>query len=58
VYLSRCGGGAGRLLEDAEASLGYGEALGGRYPQSRSYWPVALFGGCALIVAGTVLLFA
>ena len=30
----------------------------GRYTQSRSYWPLALFIGCALIVAGTVLLFA
>ena len=31
----------------------------GRYTQShRSYWPVALFVGCALIVAGTVLLLA
>jgi hypothetical protein len=30
----------------------------GRYTQSRSYWPIALFLGCALIVAGTVLLFA
>ncbi|MCJ9703741.1 MULTISPECIES: hypothetical protein [unclassified Bradyrhizobium] len=29
----------------------------GRYTQSRrSYWPLALFVGCALIVAGTVLL--
>ncbi|MBR0959630.1 hypothetical protein [Bradyrhizobium japonicum] len=30
----------------------------GRYAQGRSYWPLALFVGCALIVAGTVLLFA
>ena len=30
----------------------------GRYTQSRSYWPLVLFVGCALIVAGTVLLFA
>ena len=30
----------------------------GRYTQSRSYWPIVLFVGCALIVAGTVLLFA
>ncbi|BBO06719.1 MULTISPECIES: hypothetical protein [Bradyrhizobium] len=29
----------------------------GRYTQGRrSYWPLALFIGCALIVAGTVLL--
>ncbi|TWI70856.1 hypothetical protein IQ16_03267 [Bradyrhizobium huanghuaihaiense] len=30
----------------------------GRYTQGRSYWPLALFVGCALIVAGTALLFA
>jgi hypothetical protein len=30
----------------------------GRYTQSRSYWPITLFLGCALMVAGTVLLFA
>ncbi|WP_456620193.1 MULTISPECIES: hypothetical protein [unclassified Bradyrhizobium] len=30
----------------------------GHYAQSRSYWPLALFAGCALIVAGTVLLLA
>ena len=30
----------------------------GRYTQSRSYWPLALFIGCALIIAGTVLLLA
>ena len=29
----------------------------GRYAQSRSYWPLALFIGCALVVAGAVLLF-
>ena len=30
----------------------------GRYTQSRSYWPMALFAGCTLVVAATVLLFA
>jgi len=30
----------------------------GRYTQPRSYWPVALFIGCTLIVLGTALLFA
>ncbi|WFU76680.1 MULTISPECIES: hypothetical protein [unclassified Bradyrhizobium] len=30
----------------------------GRYTQGRSYWPLALFIGCTLIVAGTALLFA
>jgi hypothetical protein len=29
-----------------------------RYAQGRSHWPLALFVGCALIVAGTVLLLA
>jgi hypothetical protein len=30
----------------------------GRYTQSRSYWPPALFVGCLLIVTGAVLLLA
>ena len=30
----------------------------GRYTQGRSYWPVALFIGCTLIVLGTALLFS
>ena len=30
----------------------------GRYTQARSYWPVALFIGCTLIVLGAALLFA
>ena len=30
----------------------------GRYTQTRSYWPVALFIGCTLTVLGTALLFA
>jgi hypothetical protein len=30
----------------------------GRYTQSRSYWPIALFLACLLVVAGTALLFA
>jgi len=29
----------------------------GRYTQSRSTWSLALFVGCALVVAGAVLLF-
>jgi hypothetical protein len=28
----------------------------GRYGQSRSRWPVVMFAGCALMLAGTVLL--
>ena len=30
----------------------------GRYTQGRNYWPLALFAGCALMLAGTVLLLA
>ena len=30
----------------------------GRYTQARSYWPLGLFAGCALMVTGVVLLFA
>ena len=30
----------------------------GRYTQGRNYWPFALFAGCTLMVAGTVLLLA
>lgn len=30
----------------------------GRYAQSRNHWPLALFAGCALLVAGAVLMFA
>ncbi|MGY3233780.1 hypothetical protein ACVWZ4_005685 [Bradyrhizobium sp. USDA 4472] len=30
----------------------------GRYAQTRGYWPIGLFLGCVLVVAGTVLLFA
>ena len=30
----------------------------GRYTQGRSYWPLVLFAGCALIVMGTALLLA
>ena len=30
----------------------------GRYTQGRSYWPVALFVGCTLIVLGTAVLFS
>jgi hypothetical protein len=28
----------------------------GRYQSSRSYWPIAMFAGCSLLVAGSVLL--
>jgi hypothetical protein len=28
----------------------------GRYARPRSRWPLAMFAGCALVVAGTVLL--
>jgi hypothetical protein len=30
----------------------------GRYTRSRSYWPIALFLACLLVVTGTVLLLA
>ena len=28
----------------------------GRYQPSRSYWPIVMFAGCSLLVAGSVLL--
>ena len=28
----------------------------GRYHPSRSYWPIMMFAGCSLLVAGSVLL--
>jgi hypothetical protein len=28
----------------------------GRYQPSRSYWPIVMFAGCSLAVAGSVLL--
>ncbi len=28
----------------------------GRYQTSRSYWPIVMFAGCSLAVAGSVLL--
>jgi hypothetical protein len=28
----------------------------GRYEQKRGYWPVVMFTGCALLIAGAVLL--
>jgi hypothetical protein len=30
----------------------------GHYTAPRSYWPLALFAGCTMIVTGTVLLFS
>ena len=45
--------------EEYETALITERRAQGRYTQQRrSYWPLALFAGCALIVAGTVLLFA
>ncbi|WLA68791.1 hypothetical protein [Bradyrhizobium diazoefficiens] len=44
--------------EEYETALITERRAQGRYTQGRSYWPLALFVGCALIVAGTVLLFA
>lgn len=54
-------GGFGCLFSTAdeyETALIAERRAQGRYTQSRSYWPIALFLGCALVVAGTVLLFA
>ncbi|MDA9510879.1 hypothetical protein XI09_40740 [Bradyrhizobium sp. CCBAU 11386] len=54
-------GGFGCLFstaEEYETALITERRAQGRYTQSRSYWPLVLFVGCALIVAGTVLLFA
>ncbi|MBR0705085.1 hypothetical protein [Bradyrhizobium liaoningense] len=44
--------------DEYETALITARRAQGRYTQGRSYWPLALFIGCALIVAGTVLLFA
>ncbi|BCA04814.1 hypothetical protein ABIE85_002559 [Bradyrhizobium diazoefficiens] len=44
--------------EEYETALITERRAQGRYAQGRNYWPLALFVGCALIVAGTVLLFA
>ena len=44
--------------EEYETALITERRAQGRYTQSRSYWPLALFIGRALIVAGTALLFA
>lgn len=43
------------LITERRAQARYAQ---GRYTQGRSYWPVALFIGCTLIVAGIALLFA
>jgi len=54
-------GGFGCLFSTAdeyETALIAERRAQGRYTQSRSYWPFALFLGCALVVAGTVVLFA
>ena len=44
--------------EEYETALITERRAQGRYTQGRSYWPVALFIGCTLIVLGTVLLFS
>lgn len=54
-------GGFGCLFSTAdeyETALIAERRAQGRYTQSRSYWPIALFLGCALVVAGIVLLLA
>lgn len=55
------GGGFACLFSTAdeyESALITERRAQGRYTQGRNYWPLALFIGCALIVAGTALLFA
>lgn len=54
-------GGFGCLFSTAdeyETALIAQRRAQGRYTQSRSYWPIALFLGCVLVVAGIVLLLA
>lgn len=54
-------GGFGCLFSTAdeyETALIAERRAQGRYTQSRSYWPIALFLGCVLVVAGIVLLLA
>ena len=43
--------------EEYETALITERRAQGRYHQRRSRWPAILFVGCALMVAGTVLLF-
>ncbi|MBR0817569.1 hypothetical protein [Bradyrhizobium liaoningense] len=54
-------GGFGCLFSTAdeyESALITERRAQGRYAQGRNYWPLALFIGCALVVAGTALLWA
>lgn len=44
--------------DEYETALIAARRAQGRYSQQRSYWPFAMFVGCAFIVAGTVLLLA
>jgi len=44
--------------EEYETALITERRAQGRYTQGRSYWPVAMFVGCTLIVLGTALLFS
>jgi len=44
--------------EEYETALITERRAQGHYTQGRSYWPVALFIGCTLIVLGTALLFS
>jgi hypothetical protein len=43
--------------EEFETALISERRAQGRYDQRRALWPAILFIGCALMVAGTVLLF-
>jgi hypothetical protein len=44
--------------EEYETALIRERRAQGRYAVPRSRWPLATFAGCALMVAGTVLLFS
>ena len=53
-------GGLGRMFstsEEFEMALITERRAQGRYDQRRMRWPAILFVGCALMIAGTVLLF-
>jgi hypothetical protein len=43
--------------DECETALISERRARGRYDRRRSLWPVVMFLGCALLVAGTVLLF-
>jgi hypothetical protein len=53
-------GGFGCMFSTAaefESALIIERRAQGRYGSRRSLWPILMFGGCAMMVVGTVLLF-